>query len=441
MSDRLLVSTRKGLFTIERKDGAWSIARVDFLADNVTLALRDRARRAYLRRAQSRPFRRQAASFHRRRLGGDRRARLSRQTRGPRSTRTVGARTSPIRCIEIFSLATGGPDEPGLLWCGTIPGGLFRSRDHGASWELIRSLWDHPKRQKWMGGGTEWPAIHSICVDPRDARDRARRRLLRRRLGDARRRRRLGLQGGRHVRRLHAARPGPRPGYPGPALSGAKPERAGSALGAAPQRHLPKRRRFAKLGRGDRRAALLLRLRRRGASQGTRHRVVRARRQGRAAHSRRRQTRRHPHPRRRQEFRRAARRPAASSTPTTSSIATRCRSTRPATVSPSAPPLAASGSARTRATIGASSVIRCRRSMRCASSLESRSRQFGTIRSRVRRRLTPARRRVLLSGLPRVQPWSVACYSPPASFSPSAPPSRPRARSPFPRPPPRRRTA
>jgi len=41
MSDRLLVSTRKGLFTLERKGGLWSIAQVDFLADNVTLALRD----------------------------------------------------------------------------------------------------------------------------------------------------------------------------------------------------------------------------------------------------------------------------------------------------------------------------------------------------------------------------------------------------------------
>ncbi len=41
MSDRLLVSTRKGLFTIERRGRAWSIAKVDFLADNVTLALSD----------------------------------------------------------------------------------------------------------------------------------------------------------------------------------------------------------------------------------------------------------------------------------------------------------------------------------------------------------------------------------------------------------------
>ncbi|MGO9773755.1 MAG: WD40/YVTN/BNR-like repeat-containing protein [Roseiarcus sp.] len=169
MSDRLLVSTRKGLFTIERKGGAWSIARVDFLADNVTLALRDpRDGRTY------------AALNH-----GHFGAKLHRSTGA--GWEEIAAPAYPVKpeglvdkdgwgkdipysLIDIFSLATGGPDEPGLLWCGTIPGGLFRSRDHGASWELIRSLWDHPKRQKWMGGGTEWPAIHSICVDPRDAK-------------------------------------------------------------------------------------------------------------------------------------------------------------------------------------------------------------------------------------------------------------------------------
>jgi len=58
--------------------------------------------------------------------------------------------------------------EPGVLWCGTMPGGLFRSADHGDSWEMIRSLWDHPKRKQWMGGGADGAGIHSIIVDPRD---------------------------------------------------------------------------------------------------------------------------------------------------------------------------------------------------------------------------------------------------------------------------------
>jgi hypothetical protein len=168
MSDRLLVSTRKGLFTIERKDRAWSIAKVDFLADNVTLALRDpRDGRTYAALNHGH-F---GAKLHRSRGDGWEEIAAPAYPVKPDGLvdRDGWGKDIPYSLLEIFSLETGGPDGPGLLWCGTIPGGLFRSRDHGASWELIRSLWDNPKRQKWMGGGTEWPAIHSICVDPRDS--------------------------------------------------------------------------------------------------------------------------------------------------------------------------------------------------------------------------------------------------------------------------------
>src|SRR4051812_29271434 len=45
MAESLLVSTRKGLFTIARTGSArnpWAISKVDFLADNVSLPLLDR---------------------------------------------------------------------------------------------------------------------------------------------------------------------------------------------------------------------------------------------------------------------------------------------------------------------------------------------------------------------------------------------------------------
>src|SRR3954465_1981465 len=41
MADRLLVSTRKGLFTIDRGAAGWRVAGVAFLAENVTLAHAD----------------------------------------------------------------------------------------------------------------------------------------------------------------------------------------------------------------------------------------------------------------------------------------------------------------------------------------------------------------------------------------------------------------
>lgn len=41
MSDTLLVSTRKGLFTVARTPRGWDVADVAFLGDNVTLATTD----------------------------------------------------------------------------------------------------------------------------------------------------------------------------------------------------------------------------------------------------------------------------------------------------------------------------------------------------------------------------------------------------------------
>jgi hypothetical protein len=34
----------------------------------------------------------------------------------------------------------------------------------------VRSLWDRKERTEWFGGGYDHPGIHSICIDPRDAR-------------------------------------------------------------------------------------------------------------------------------------------------------------------------------------------------------------------------------------------------------------------------------
>jgi hypothetical protein len=76
----------------------------------------------------------------------------------------------PWKLEKIWALEPGHAEEPGVLWCGTIPGGLFRSEDRGSSWQMVRSLWDEPRRREWVGGGADLPGIHSICVDPRDKR-------------------------------------------------------------------------------------------------------------------------------------------------------------------------------------------------------------------------------------------------------------------------------
>ena len=41
MSNTILVSTRKGLFTVNRGRGGWAVSNGDFVGDNVTLTLHD----------------------------------------------------------------------------------------------------------------------------------------------------------------------------------------------------------------------------------------------------------------------------------------------------------------------------------------------------------------------------------------------------------------
>lgn len=169
MSDSIIVATRKGLFTVEfASNGQWKIAKADFLGDNVTYALadpRDGWRYAALdhghfgcklhRSEDGRAWEEIAVPVYPKQPEGE----VDKDPMG----RTIAWALSKMWVIE-----PGAASEPGTLWTGTLPGGLFRSNDRGQSWELMRALWDDPLRKFWMGGGYELPGIHSIAVDPRD---------------------------------------------------------------------------------------------------------------------------------------------------------------------------------------------------------------------------------------------------------------------------------
>lgn len=86
-------------------------------------------------------------------------------------------RTEAAVLTHIWVVGFGGPDQPGRVYLGTNPGGLFRSDDDGDTWTLVRGLWDHPSRlgvdggrPGWFGGGRDTPGLHSIVVHPRDSR-------------------------------------------------------------------------------------------------------------------------------------------------------------------------------------------------------------------------------------------------------------------------------
>jgi photosystem II stability/assembly factor-like uncharacterized protein len=47
------------------------------------------------------------------------------------------------------------------------PAALFESKDAGASWSLVKTLWDHPHRAQWQPGGGGL-CVHTILLHPED---------------------------------------------------------------------------------------------------------------------------------------------------------------------------------------------------------------------------------------------------------------------------------
>lgn len=157
MSDRMLVATRKGLFTFARKSGGWSVARNDFPGIPVTAALhdaRDGALYAVLKHGHF------GTKLHRSDDHGGSWSELA------APAFPADAAGSPA-LFQVWTLEAGLAAEPGRLWAGALPAGLFRSDDRGAHWEQVSALWNVPEREKWFGGGYDDAGIHTVSPDPR----------------------------------------------------------------------------------------------------------------------------------------------------------------------------------------------------------------------------------------------------------------------------------
>ena len=158
MSDRLLLPTRKGLFTVERRGGNWSVELIGFPGISVTNALRDERGVIY------------AALRH-----GHFGPKLHCSDDDGRNWREIAMPAFPAdtagapSLFQIWTIETGGRHHPDRLWIGAIPAGLFRSDDRGESWQLMSALWDVPERARWFGGGYDDAGIHSVSPDPRES--------------------------------------------------------------------------------------------------------------------------------------------------------------------------------------------------------------------------------------------------------------------------------
>ena len=157
----LLISTRKGLFAVENG----RIISTSFLGENVTLAAVDATGGWY-------------AALNLGHFG------VKMKYSSDKGVTWEDRAVPTYPDGEMLSTGDGKPPTPatlkliwsleftptGKLWAGTGPGGLFSSEDGGSSWTLNRGLWDRPERPNWMGGGYDFPGIHSICIDPRDSK-------------------------------------------------------------------------------------------------------------------------------------------------------------------------------------------------------------------------------------------------------------------------------
>jgi photosystem II stability/assembly factor-like uncharacterized protein len=164
MSKIAYLSTRKGLFELVHNGAAWEIGASHFLGEPVSFTLPDSRDGTLYAALNLGHF---GVKLHRRDPGSAAWTEID----APAYPLKPADSTDPVEWKNqlIWSLAAGGADQPGVLWAGTLPGGLFRSNDRGDSWELVRSLWDIPERAEWNGGGYDVPGIHSICVDPRNS--------------------------------------------------------------------------------------------------------------------------------------------------------------------------------------------------------------------------------------------------------------------------------
>lgn len=168
MSNRLLLGTRKGLFRIERDEsGRWGIAQTWFLGDPISMLLPEPGS---LRLHAALDLGHFGVKMQRSEDGGETWKEAPVPTFPPKPDKFEDK--DPLRGIDvpwstqlIWSLEASGSGE---LWCGVIPGALFHSNDGGDTWTLVRTLWDDPRRQKWVGGGYDFAGIHSILIDPRD---------------------------------------------------------------------------------------------------------------------------------------------------------------------------------------------------------------------------------------------------------------------------------
>jgi hypothetical protein len=163
-TDRAWAATRKGLVELRRGTGRrWRVERTHFMGEPVSMLLPPGPGRPMLAALNLGHF---GVKLH---ASSDEGSTWREVACPAYPEQPADATGVPWKLVQVWELAesasetgVGGP----VLWAGTLPGGLFRSADGGASWQLVQSLWNDPSRGEWFGGGYDVPGIHSVCPHP-----------------------------------------------------------------------------------------------------------------------------------------------------------------------------------------------------------------------------------------------------------------------------------
>jgi hypothetical protein len=148
----LLVGTKKGLFALNGEPGdEFEVTARAFAGEPVEYAMRDPRSGRVLASVTS-PF------YGPKIWWADDPAGEWHQAEG------VALPDGAEKALErIWTIVAGEPEAP--LYAGGDPGVLFESTDGGESWQLNRTLWEHPTRPTWTPGGGGL-CLHSIVPWP-----------------------------------------------------------------------------------------------------------------------------------------------------------------------------------------------------------------------------------------------------------------------------------
>ncbi|MEP3389933.1 MAG: glycosyl hydrolase [Reichenbachiella sp.] len=159
----LLLGTRKGLIIYQQDGDGWSHQSTHFLGIPVSLTLVDERTHTWWACLDHGHW---GCKLHRSTDQG----KNWEEIEAPKFAEGMEVKEGvPAAVKYLWAMSHGGKDKPGVLYIGTDPGALFKSTDNGDTWQLVESLWKHPSREKWFGGGRDNPGIHSVVVDPRDS--------------------------------------------------------------------------------------------------------------------------------------------------------------------------------------------------------------------------------------------------------------------------------